>query len=305
MRRLSILLLLASFSTLAAAQATPGAAPQTPRQALLDMVFSKEKNSVLRHLPAVTVAKLKEAGMEDEVAAGPPLPVARDMEGVKRFETGPVLLSVDLPKGDHFELTVLREDVQGTTAFLELGFNGYKAGEKRSSDIGAGVDPRILIRMIQETGVWKLADIGFSAHVPLDDPKFLDAVAKEAKASRAAAAQATVIGSLRTINTAQMVYKMSYDRYTCSLAQLGGSAKGGDPNAQHAQLIDESLESGKKSGYVFAVSRCNAAGTKYRASATPEKAGGGPAYCTDESGVIRKSDDGKSLTCFTSGKPLD
>jgi hypothetical protein len=303
MRRLAVLILLVSFPVALCAQAAPGAAPQTPRQALLDMVFSKDRDSVLRHLPAVTVAKLKEAGMEEQVAAGPPLPVSRDMQGVKTFDTGPVLLSVELPKGDHFQLTVLREDVQGTTAFLELGFSGMRAGQK-SSDISAGIDPRILIRMIQEAGVWKLADLGFSAHVPLDDPKFLDAVAKEAKAGRSAAGQSTAVGSLRTLNTAQLVYKMSYDRYTCSLAQLGGVGKG-DPTAQHAQLIDESLESGTKSGYLFKLTRCDAAGTKYRASAAPATPGAGPAYCTDESGKIRKSDDGNPVSCFVAGKPVD
>lgn len=304
MRRLTVLVLTIVFSALAIAQTAPAMAPQTPRQALLDMIFSKNKGSVLRHLPDVTVTKLREMGMEDQVAAGPPLPVARDMEGVKTFDTGPLLLSVELPKGDRFELSVLRDDVQGTTAFLELGIHGFKAGEK-TTDLSAGIDPRIVIRMIQEAGTWKLADLGFSAHVPLDDPRFLDAVAKEMAASRASANQSGAVGSLRTLNTAQMVYKMSYDRYTCSLAQLGGAATGGDPNAQHAQLIDESLESGRKSGYKFALSRCNAAGTRYRASATPEKAGGGPAYCTDESGLIKKSDDGKALTCFTGGKPLE
>lgn len=302
MLRLAALVLLVSFPVALFAQAAPPpAAPQTPRQALLDMFFSKEKGALLRHLPDVTRAKLVEMGMEDQVAAGPPLPVAgRVTEGVQTFATGPVLLSVELARGEKFELAVLREEVQGATAFLDLGFHGYKAGADRA----AGVDPRILIRMTLEGGVWKLADIGFSAHVPLDDPRFLDSIASEMRASRAGANQSTAVGALRTLNTAQLVYQMTYARYTCSLAQLGGVGQG-EPTAQHAQLIDQSLESGKKSGYLFQLSRCDAAGTKYRASATPDTPGAGPAFCTDQSGVIRKSDDGKSVTCFASGKPLD
>lgn len=303
MRRMLALSLVALFfGALAGAQSQPAAeSAQTPRQALIDMFFSQDKGSILRHLPDVTVAKLKEMGMEEQVAAGPPLPVAaKDMDGVKTFATGPVLLSVDLPKGEQFALSVEREEVKGETAFLELGFHGYKQGADRA----AGVDPRILIRMIQEGGVWKLADLGFSAHVPLDDPRFLDAMAKEMESARAGANKSGAVGTLRTLNTAQLVYQMTYDRYTCKLADLGGADSGKEPDAHHAQLIDSSLESGKKSGYTFAISHCDAAGKKYRASAVPDKPGE-PAYCTDQSGVIKSSEDGKAATCFASGKPLD
>jgi hypothetical protein len=277
------------------------AGPQTPREALLDMFLSKDKDSFMRHLPEVTRAKLTEMGMAEQVAGGPPLPVSsRALDGVKTFATGPVLVSVDLSKGEKFELSVLREEVKGVTAYLELGFHGYKQGKDRA----AGVDPRLLIRMIQEAGVWKLADLGFSAHVPLDDPAFLDAVAKEVESSRVAANQSAARGALRSLVSAQAVYQMQFNRYTCSLAQLGGEGQG-EPSEQHAQLIDSALESGKKSGFVFRLSRCDAAGKRYRASAVPEKPGAGPAYCTDDSGVIRQSDDGKALTCFLRGKPVD
>jgi len=282
-------------------QPAPAAGPQTPRQALLAMFFSDDKATFLRHLPDVTVAKLREMGMEEQVAAGPALATQRERDAIKTFDTGPLLLSIELPKGEKFELSVEREEVKGELAFLELGFHGYKQGTDRA----AGLDPRILIKMKQETGIWKLADLGFTAHIPLDDPAFLDTIAKELTATRASAAASGAVGALKTLVTAEAIYSISYDRYTCSLAQLGGVEKGGEPSAQRAQLIDASLESGKKAGYLFRLSGCDPAGKKFRAAATPEKPGGGPAYCTDESGVIRKSGDGKATTCFASGQPMD
>jgi hypothetical protein len=93
------------------------------------------------------------------------------------------------------------------------------------------------------------------------------------------------VGSLQTINTAEMTYTSMYDSsYSPDLASL-----------QRAGLIDDELASGKKLGYLFRY----VAGRKghygnimgYTLTARPERyrETGLRSFYTDESGVIRET----------------
>src|SRR6201988_3612549 len=72
--------------------------------------------------------------------------------------------------------------------------------------------------------------------------------------SRIAANEASAVGSLRTLNTAEITYQATYPQigFTCTLSSLGGStAATFAPSATAAGLIDPNLSSGMKSGYSF------------------------------------------------------
>lgn len=70
--------------------------------------------------------------------------------------------------------------------------------------------------------------------------------------SRIAANQASAIGSMRMINTAEVTYYSSFGRgYSNNLLQLGPPASGAPANATAAGLIDSVLANGSKSGYTF------------------------------------------------------
>lgn len=70
--------------------------------------------------------------------------------------------------------------------------------------------------------------------------------------SRIAANQASAIGSMRMINTAEVTYYSSFGRgYSSSLLQLGPPAPGAPADATAAGLIDSVLAGGVKSGYTF------------------------------------------------------
>ena len=72
--------------------------------------------------------------------------------------------------------------------------------------------------------------------------------------SRIAANQASAIGSIRNLNTAEITYSSSYGLgFTSTLAQLGPPASG-PVSASAAGLIDSVLASGTKSGYSFTYS---------------------------------------------------
>lgn len=116
---------------------------------------------------------------------------------------------------------------------------------------------------------------------------------------RIASGQAPAVGSLRTINTAEITYASTYEKqgYSSSLAQLGPPAGKGEPSAQAAGLIDEVLASGTKSGYTFIYipGEKDREGrvVKYSIYASPITPGvtGANYYFTDESGVIRQTTD--------------
>jgi type IV pilus assembly protein PilA len=111
--------------------------------------------------------------------------------------------------------------------------------------------------------------------------------------SRMAANEASAVGSLRTINTAQVTYSTTYGTGFASLAQLGGPAAC-VAVAATACLIDSVLTVGNKSGYTM-TSVPNVVGTiavpavTFESTATPVALGqsGQRAFCSDQSGVIR------------------
>jgi hypothetical protein len=115
---------------------------------------------------------------------------------------------------------------------------------------------------------------------------------------------ATVITAMRTILTAEVTYATSYPTvgFTCSLSSLDGFG-GGEPNERQAMLINSGLASGKKYGFVFALSGCGGApATSFQLMAAPSgNTYGRKAFCADQSGVIRSSDDGNVAKCLASG----
>lgn len=72
--------------------------------------------------------------------------------------------------------------------------------------------------------------------------------------SRMAPGEASSVGGVRTINTAEITYASTYPKigFSPSLAALGsGGTDCHQPNEQHACLIDDVLAAGKKSGYHY------------------------------------------------------
>jgi type II secretory pathway pseudopilin PulG len=116
--------------------------------------------------------------------------------------------------------------------------------------------------------------------------------------SRVAANQASAVGSLRTINTAEITYAATYNKgYSPRLATLGLSLNG-NPDADAAGLLDNVLASGIKSGYTFTYEpgETDASGriASYTVRADPLTQGttGVSHYFADESGVIRQETEG-------------
>jgi type IV pilus assembly protein PilA len=118
--------------------------------------------------------------------------------------------------------------------------------------------------------------------------------------SKMAANEASAVGSLRTITTAEVTYSTTYGTGYAPLANLGGVAVPCVPAAANACLIDNILSGGAKSGYNFATPVPGALGTvaapnnTFVTNAAPTNPGqsGQSSFCTDMSGVIRKDPTG-------------
>jgi type IV pilus assembly protein PilA len=126
--------------------------------------------------------------------------------------------------------------------------------------------------------------------------------------SRIAANEASAVGSIRTINTAQVTYSSTYpDCGFTTLANLGGT--GG--LASGAGLIDAVLSSGTKSGYSFTTTPSGGTGTcgststpntTYTLNGDPLNAQTGTRhFYSDQSGVIRYN---TTAAASASDKPL-
>jgi type IV pilus assembly protein PilA len=112
--------------------------------------------------------------------------------------------------------------------------------------------------------------------------------------SKMAANESSAVGSLRTINTAEVTYNTANPTIGYgNLAVLGGVCPSGTAaTAAAACLIDNVLAKGTKSGYNF-VATAGAAvpSVSYVSSAIPValNQSGTRSFCSDESGVIYAS----------------
>jgi len=101
--------------------------------------------------------------------------------------------------------------------------------------------------------------------------------------SKMAANEASAVGSLRTINSAENTYSSTYGTGFTDLTTLGTSG-----------MIDNVLASGTKSGYTLTATPAGGGGTstnpylQYQSFGNPVSTNTGTRhFCADESGVIR------------------
>jgi type IV pilus assembly protein PilA len=131
--------------------------------------------------------------------------------------------------------------------------------------------------------------------------------------SRMAANESSAVGSVRTINTAEVSYAAAFPDtgYAVDLVSLGGAIGGCQPGTVAttgaACYIDPTLAAGAKSGYNFTAVGAAVSATvnnTYAVTAVPQGIGttGNRGFFSDQSGVIRYSLTGAAPT--TASSPL-
>lgn len=111
--------------------------------------------------------------------------------------------------------------------------------------------------------------------------------------SRITANEASTVGALRTLNTVCMTYQVTYGQFPPDLKSLGAPPAGVEPGPSAADLIDDVLAGGQKSGYLFIYEAMDTNGDgrldAFTVSASPVTRGttGQRYFFTDHTGVIR------------------
>jgi prepilin-type N-terminal cleavage/methylation domain-containing protein len=128
--------------------------------------------------------------------------------------------------------------------------------------------------------------------------------------SRLSANEASAVDSLRTMTTAAVTYSFTYgDGFPPNLAAMGtATPPSAAATCDEAQLIDNILTSGTKSGYTFTYTMANAnvikspgcsnpGGNSYFIEAHPQTIGqtGQRSFCSDQAGVIRFDSTGTTV----------
>jgi hypothetical protein len=105
----------------------------------------------------------------------------------------------------------------------------------------------------------------------------------------------SAIGTMRTLVADENKFAEAHPSwgYTCELADI---------------TTDQTIASGRKNEYVFEISGCRAkAGSgpnaSYQMTARPLRPEM-PAFCSDQSGVLKADYDGSAVNCVKSGQPL-
>ena len=303
----------------AAAVSAQSGHTQTAREALIEMFSGTSPQAFERHLLNETALRIHQftADQQKQFQMSRSMMKTGGENGLVWFGDGPVLVTYTDPKtSTKFDVVVEKDGPGDGTEDMELSFRSSGTTQQAISSFV----PRLLVSMRQENDVWKLAEIGFSVKVKLD-AALLDSITQ--KMNKAVAATSTVtaqpaaaipvrslskqeqdaVAGVRSLLSAEQAYVMAFPKqgYTCSLNALGGQGDG-VASEDRAGLIDARLESGTLPGYRLSLLGCKGEPVNgYKIMAVPEGAEryGKRAFCADESGVVRFSDDGRGITCLT------
>jgi TonB family protein len=293
--------LFASSALATQSAATDSSAPQTARQALIEMFFGQAPNHLEKHLPDVTrqaFHEMQEANGESYLAMFSLLAkqAQNDKEKIETFDTGSTLFMVkSLPGGnyDQVDVTVEQDNLSGDEDQIELAIHMMHGGKEQMLPF----IPRCSFSLKMESGVWRLNEISVGVRLPLADPNFLKALLERERTQNEQTAQ----WSMRSINSAEKSYLAAQGSYACSLSALITKGTG---TSRRPYLYDTQLASGKKNGYNFTISGCGASHYELTAEPAVPKTGQ-RAFCSDESGTVRASADGKGATCLSSGEVVE
>lgn len=261
--------------------------------ALMDAIFAKDLKALASHLPPELNKALEAASPATQQRFAQTFLFAKliEREGGKitRPESGPVLRIERKNAGEEnvgpetLELYLEKRMTDGNETMLRFRAKGKDEDEGARRNIAT-----VWMRYVD--GEWRVYSVeGDGEDIKLDDPKFL---AMFSDSRYGAPAEASAVGAMRTLNTANITYASEYpDKgFPDSIAALGGD--GGSPD--HAGLIDSVLASGVKSGYRFSY-QVSSDHKQYTITGRPLE-GSGRSFFTDQSGLIRFTTEDREPT---------
>lgn len=261
---------------------------ESPQEALQEIVFATTFKELQRHLPVTVVEELAKANPA----------IVQSMERNFLAEQQRVRQYIALERGYGNDLVImkqLREPHEEARISAERWISDGAHAFFRVQRCGKEprCEPMGEVWLEYEDGAWRVTEARmYQGHIWFSQTELIEYLHRPPYSEN----EASAIGSLRTINTASVTYASTYgDGFAPSLESLACN-EGEDPDAAHSCLIEPSLGAGEKSGYVFRYERSSQ--NEYKASARPKQFGvtGKRSFFTDESGVIRFTDEDREST---------
>lgn len=311
LRTAAFLLVVSSSAFLYSQTQAPAPPPQTPRQALIEMISGGQEGA-MKHLTVEMQKSLKGEGKNSPIAQ---LATFDQIKAVSSdfqvFETGQVLLSAIDPKNNEkFEVHVDSDDLSGDTDNLDISFHQFHDGVEQDIPYATMLS-RFTVGMKKQENVWRLNELSVNIKVPVGDPKLLEkfgngmgtgmtgvkigasASGKPEKPSEMAPREAVMMMGFAESQFANTHPEIGF---TCTLSDLA------KPDLFN---LDPRIFSGEPyRGYKFSLSGCqDKPSGSFRLIAEPvSPAAGTKAYCTDATHNVRSSADGLGSSCISSGK---
>jgi hypothetical protein len=312
LRTAVLLLVIFADSFLLAQSQAPAAPPQTPRQALIEMISGGQEGA-MKHLTVEMQKSLQGDGKSNaasQLAAFDQIRAASS--GFQVFESGEVLISANDPKNNEkFEVHVDSDDLSGDTDNMDISFHQFRDGVEQDIPYTAMLS-RFTVGMKRQANIWRLNEISVDIKVPLGDPKLLEkfgsgigpgmfgakvggvsASGKPEKPREMAPREAVMM-----LGFAESQFARTHPEigFTCTLPDLA------KPNMFN---LDPHIFSGEPyQGYKFSLSGCQdkPSGSFHLVAEPVSPTGKAKAFCIDATNNVRSSDDGLGSSCLTSGK---
>jgi hypothetical protein len=291
------------------AQTPSSPAPQTARQALIEMFLSNDADAVIKHLPESARKVLLHNGEPRYASTISYLfSNARQMLGqvdrMKTFDDGPnLLVSEQNQNQQEIEVAVEHDIVSGETDEIELSVHNYRDGHEEFLP----VVPRFIFVWKQEKQIWRLIDLTASTRVPLTDPGYLQGLLRRQQEANESSAQMRIM----IIANVEAAYIARHPEkgYSCTLKTLftiePTDENFSDENEITPQTYYEPGHGNTEwSGYRFTLAGCEGSpASGYQITAVPvDSDSGTKSFCADESRTV-KSVDGENLSaCFAQGE---
>jgi len=293
---------------------------QSPRQAIIEMLSGGE-TGFKKHLTVEMQNRLQDLMKPSPNGAPNPLQAmihskSSPEDNFQAFDLGPILFSFNSPQQhERYEVQIESDELRGAADVMGLSLHLVSNGVEQDSPVVI----RFVLSLKRQQDVWRLEAVTLSATLPVGDPRILDRFwwnpaglnATTGAADNSAASpvvederpKMTPLRAVRMIGLAENLYAQGHPGigYTCNLSDLVNIGKGMDDDGVY-RFIDPDFAKGVYNGYRFALSGCERRPASVFHVVAEPVVGHGKAYCNDNANNIRASEDGRGLTCLTSGK---
>ncbi|HWZ42504.1 MAG TPA: hypothetical protein VNW97_03465 [Candidatus Saccharimonadales bacterium] len=314
---LAIALFLSCSLALAAGQkpeAPP--APQTARQALIEMLKGGA-SGWSKHLTVELKQQIDEQTKAKDLRGGylavmSPFTSIGLQKGTEIFSDGPVLLSVQEPNSsEKIEVRIDSEDPHGDQEDIQISIHLFRDGQEKNIPFFSG----ITVGLKKQKEIWRLNEISAPVKLAVGDPQFFEDLAglngpsakQEASSGSAPPVREErpplgIIPVMNYLAYAESSYAGQHPEagFTCSLSDLVGPLS---ESSALDRLIDPSIAGGSYNGYRFSITGCGSRPSEtFHIVAEPDHTGPATtAFCVNSTHVVRSSDDGRGATCLAAG----